>query len=179
MTIRMLLSALLLLVTAAIAQPGPNKKVMKDLNLTDAQKEQFEKLSFDTQKKQIELGAKLATLKLEMKRLMDAESIDKSAIEKKMNEIADQQVALRMNRLSGWMEKNKVLTADQQKIWRNALRRHVEMMENEARPAMMKRMMRMDRRMPGGPMHDAPMMDDEDGPMKERRIEKRTIKEKE
>ncbi len=172
MSIRTLLSALLLLSSIVAAQPGPGKKMMKDLNLTDAQKEQFEKLTFDTQKKQIELGAKLASLKLEMKRLLDAETIDRSAIEKKMNEIADQEVAVRMNRLSGWMEKNKVLTADQQKIWREALRRHVAMMENDARTGMMRKMMRRDH-----PMHGAPMMDDEDGPMQERRIEKRIIKE--
>lgn len=179
MTLRSLLSSLLILSAALFAQPGPGKKMMKELNLTDAQQEQFEKLTFDTQKKQIELGAKLATLKLEMKRLMAAESIDRSAIEKKMNEIADQQVALKMNRLNGWMEKNKVLTADQQKIWRDVLRRQTEMLESKDRPAMMRKMMRMNRSMPGGPMHEAPMMNDEDGPMKERRIEKRIIKEKE
>ncbi len=99
----------------AFGNPAPYKKMMEELKLTDAQKEQFEKISFETQKKQIELNAKVETAKLELRRLMMAESIDKSAIEKKMNDIAVQEVALRMNRLNAWSENNKALTPEQQK----------------------------------------------------------------
>jgi Spy/CpxP family protein refolding chaperone len=121
MNTRTALTALLLLLlitTIAFAQPMHDRKMPKGLNLTDTQQEQFEKISFDMQKKQIELTAKLALLKLEMKRLMDADQLDKSAIEKKMNEMAAQTIALRMNHLTAWSEKNKLLNADQQKNWK-------------------------------------------------------------
>lgn len=112
--------------SSLFSQPEPQRMMLKELNLTDTQQKQFETITFDMQKKQIELGAKLATLKLEMKRLMTAETIDKGAIEKKMNEIAAQQIAVRMNHLNAWSEKNKILNADQQKPWKKMFLRHLQ-----------------------------------------------------
>ncbi|MEI7906483.1 MAG: periplasmic heavy metal sensor [Bacteroidota bacterium] len=112
--------------SSLFSQPDPQRMMLKKLNLTDTQQEQFEKSTFDMKKKQIELGAKLATLKLEMHRLMTAETLDKAAIENKMKEIATQQIALRMNHLNAWSEKNKVLNADQQKIWKGMMLRHMQ-----------------------------------------------------
>ncbi len=175
MNTRTALTALLLLITTiAFAQPMHDRKMPKGLNLTDTQQEQFEKISFDMQKKQIELTAKLALLKLEMKRLMDADQLDKSAIEKKMNEMAAQTIALRMNHLTAWSEKNKLLNADQQKIWKKMLKNHLRTMES-----------RRTGNFPDGPnsrgkrkMHPGmeQNMDDE-LPRMERRIEKEIIKE--
>lgn len=175
MNTRTALTALLLLITTiAFAQPMHDRKMPKGLNLTDTQQEQFEKISFDMQKKQIELTAKLALLKLEMKRLMDADQLDKSAIEKKMNEMAAQTIALRMNHLTAWSEKNKLLNADQQKIWKKMLKNHLRTMES-----------RRTGNFPDGPngrgkrkMHQGmeQNMDDE-LPRMERRIEKEIIKE--
>ena len=108
----------------AFGNPKDGKSGLKELNLSDTQKEQFQKISFDTQKKQIELKAKLETAKLELRRLMTADAIDKSAIEKKMNEVATSHVALRMNHLNSWMEKNKVLNPEQQKLWKKHLANH-------------------------------------------------------
>lgn len=105
---------------------GPFKQqLMDELKLTDEQQEQFKKISFDVQKKQIELRSKLATARLELRRLMDADTPDKAAIEKKFNEIAATQTAMKMNRYNGWLEKNKVLTPEQQKIWKKALFHHL------------------------------------------------------
>ncbi len=118
--------AALTLFTALIAVGNPNmhKKMMKNLKLTETQKEQFEKISFDTQKKQIDLKARVETSKLELRRLFSADALDRSAIEKKMNEIAAIEVSLRMNHINAWSEKNKVLTSEQQKIWKKALVNH-------------------------------------------------------
>jgi len=120
--------------------------MMKELKLTDQQQEQFEKVTFDTQKKMIELRAKAATVKLELRRLLDAETIDKSSIEKKMNEIAAAEVSIRMNRINGWWEKNKTLTPEQQKIWKKVLHQ---------RPEQMMQKMKMHREMRG--QMDSPM----------------------
>ena len=154
-------------VSLALSQPGPGRGMMKDLNLSDAQKEQFEKITFDMQKKQIEVKAKLETAKLELRRLIGADNLDKAAIEKKMNEIASQQVTLRMNHINAWSEKNKALNADQQKIWKKILNKHPRMMQKQMHGQMMRK-------------HAMPMdddMDDDDAPRMERKIKKRIIKE--
>ena len=175
MNTRTALTALLLLITTTVfAQPMHDRKMPKGLNLTDTQQEQFDKISFDMQKKQIELTAKLALLKLEMKRLMDADQLDKTAIEKKMNEMAAQTIALRMNHLTAWSEKNKLLNADQQKIWKKMLKNHLRTMESRRKD-----------NFPGGPngrgmrkMHPGMDQDmDDENPRMERRIEKEIIKE--
>ncbi|MFA6457157.1 MAG: periplasmic heavy metal sensor, partial [Bacteroidota bacterium] len=99
-----LLSSFVILafVSFVAAQPQCDCPMPKELNLTDTQQDQFEKISFDMQKKQIDLRAKLETVTLELRRLMTAESIDKSAIEKKMTEGALQRVALRINHITAW-----------------------------------------------------------------------------
>ncbi|NUN71107.1 MAG: periplasmic heavy metal sensor [Bacteroidetes bacterium] len=161
-TLLTVLSALLL-----GAQPGPGpererRPGMHDkLNLTDAQKEQFEKISFDMKKKQIEIRAKLETARLELRRLIGADSFDKSAVEKKLTEIAGLEVQMKMNHFTTWSEKNKALTPEQQKVWKNTLK------EQGAKR----------RQRPGRMMMQREMMD-HDGPMKmERRIEKKIINE--
>ncbi len=152
MKVRVVSIALLsfFVIFSAFSNPPGHNKIMKELKLTDQQQEQFDKVKFDTQKKMIELKAKVETSKLELRRLMDAETIDKSAIEKKMNEIAASEVAIRMNHLNSWLELNKVLTPDQQKIWKKALAH---------RPEQMKRKMMMQRE----------MQEDMDSPMEQER----------
>ena len=125
---------------SAFGNPPDQGKMMKELKLTEQQQDQFDKNKFETQKKMIELKAKVETSKLELRRLMDAETIDKSAMEKKMNEIAANEVSIRMNRLNSWIELNKVLTPDQQKIWKKVL---------QNAPEQMKRKMMMQRKMRG------------------------------
>ena len=63
----------------------------------------------------------MATARLDLQKLMAADSPDKSSIEKKFNEIATLQTSLKMNHLNAWFENNKVLTPEQQKIWKKAL----------------------------------------------------------
>jgi hypothetical protein len=132
----------LVVIFAAFSNPPRHEKIIKELKLTDPQQEQFDKVKFDTQKKMIELKAKVETSKLELRRLMDAETIDKSLIEKKMNEIATNEVAIRMNHLNSWIELNKALTPEQQKIWKKALSfppeqmKHNMMMQREMRGQM-------------------------------------------
>lgn len=106
-------------------------KFMKELNLSDQQKEQFEKFRFDGEKKNIELRAKVETAKLDLRKLFTSDNLDKAAIEKKMNEVADAEVAIRMNRLNIWSETNKILNADQQKLWKKGLLAQIAMQGKE------------------------------------------------
>ncbi len=152
-----------LLAAQPAPEPGRNRTAgfPGKLNLTDAQKDQFEKISFDMKKKQIEVRAKLETAQLELRRLIDADTFDKSSVEKKLTEIAGLEVQMKMNHFNSWSEKNKSLTPEQQKIWKNTLKHQ--------KPSRVKRQ--------GRPMMHERMMDN-DGPMRmERRIEKKIINE--
>jgi len=115
-----------LLVTSAFSQSQKafshrHDALIDGLKLTDAQKEQFDKTRYETQRKQIELRAKIATTRLDLQKLLNADSPDKSSIEKKFNEIASLQTAMKMNHFNAWFENNKVLTSEQQKVWKKAL----------------------------------------------------------
>ena len=121
-----LAAAMLLPTVVTFAQPPEpsglhHGKLLEELKLTDSQKEQFDKTRYETQKRQIDLRAKIATARLDLQKLMAADSPDKSSIEKKFTEIASLQTSLRMNHLNAWFENNKVLTPEQQKIWKKVL----------------------------------------------------------
>jgi len=78
--------------------------------------------------------AKKQTADIELRQLLKADNPDRSAIERKLKEIADVDVQMRLKRLDGWYAVNKVLTPDQQKHWKKAL---------ELAPAMEQRHMGM------------------------------------
>lgn len=143
---------ILFIVSFANANPGtpPDRpqrfRLMDDLKLTEAQKEQFEKISYDTEKKHIELRSKMESAQLDLRRLMDADSPDKSAIEKKFNEIAAAHSAVKVNHFNGWYEKNKVLTPEQQKIWKQAIRQHMNAARGIQREMKKERMPMKERR---------------------------------
>ena len=122
-------------VSAQEREPGPPDQegmpqrgkpdMFRELKLTDEQKEKMKDLKFETEKKQIELRSKLEVSRLELGRLLFSDTPDKPAIEKKMNEVTANETALKMNKLNGWFEANKNLTPEQQKAWREVLRREV------------------------------------------------------
>jgi Spy/CpxP family protein refolding chaperone len=89
------LLAILILNVNIYSQPMEKKqiiKVMEKLNLTDEQKKDIENIHFNAEKQSIAQNAKVETLHLELRQLLKADSPDKSAIEKKMREIADQKI---------------------------------------------------------------------------------------
>lgn len=118
--------------------PGPRPDIFAKLKLTDEQKEQMKNLRFETEKKAIELHSKLALSRLELGRLVMSDAPDKGAIEKKLNEVAANETAVKMNKLNGWFEANKNLTPEQQKIWREVLRAEVMKAGRERRMNAMK-----------------------------------------
>jgi Spy/CpxP family protein refolding chaperone len=128
------LAVLLMLTINVYSQPMEQKplaKLIGKLNLTDEQKKDVEKIHFDAEKQSIALRAKLATMRLELRQILMAEAPDKSAIEKKMNDIADQGVQLRMVKVNSWFAVNKLLNADQQKEWKKVLVKGPDMMRKK------------------------------------------------
>ena len=122
--------------------------------------------------KQIDLRAKIAHARLDYGQLTSANSPDEDAIAGKIDEISKLQLQLKKNLLDTWFAVDKILTPDQQKIWKKVLQ-HPMM----ARRNMMIRMHSngrmgngmMQRRMPGmgfGPMlNEGPSSDFDDGDM--------------
>jgi Spy/CpxP family protein refolding chaperone len=102
-------------------------RILGKLKLTDAQKKDVDKILFDAAKQTIAQHAKVATARLELRQLFKVDSPDKNAIEKKINEIADLSSQIHINRVDGWFAVNKLLTPDQQKIWKHALADHSRM----------------------------------------------------
>jgi Spy/CpxP family protein refolding chaperone len=126
------LLAIMILNINIYSQPMEKKhiiKFMEKLNLTDGQKKDIENIHFTGEKQSIALNAKVETLHLELRQLLKADSPDKSAIEKKMREIADQKIQMHMTKLDSWFAINKLLNPDQQKEWKKVLERSPEMMK--------------------------------------------------
>ena len=120
----------LILFTFAISQERERPKVgpkdgrmMEQLNLSDTQKKDIEKLNSDYAKQRVEQQAKIKIAAIDLHSLMKAESPDKGAIEKKIGEISDLQAQNRILGVDHWFSVNKLLNADQQKIWKHMLDR--------------------------------------------------------
>jgi Spy/CpxP family protein refolding chaperone len=127
----MLASILLVGTGSALAQPPSDedtpqaphaKPLIGRLNLNDQQKKQVEQLRFDMQKQLIGVRGKLETARLELRELLSADNPDKAAIEKKMNEIAQIRVQKESVRLDHWFQVSKLLTPEQQKVWKEVLK---------------------------------------------------------
>jgi Spy/CpxP family protein refolding chaperone len=121
---------LILISSLAVTQEKPpfkegNKKMgfLDRLNLTDEQSAKLKDMRFEQEKKQIDLRSKIQTLNVEVKQLLSAEKIDKTGLEKKYNEIAKLQVEQKMNFINHWSQVNSILTPEQQKVWKETLKR--------------------------------------------------------
>jgi Spy/CpxP family protein refolding chaperone len=106
----------------APSAPGwRHSKAGNALKLTDEQKKDVQKIKFDLMQKQIDLRAKIAHARLDYGQLTSADSPDEDAIAAKIDEISKLQVQLKKNLLDGWFAVNKILTPDQQKLWKKVL----------------------------------------------------------
>ena len=101
----------------------PHGRVLEKLNLSDTQKKDVENLNTDFAKQKVEQQAKIKIAAIELHSLMKADSPDKGAIEKKINEVSDLQAQNRMLGVDHWFSVNKLLNPDQQKIWKSVLDR--------------------------------------------------------
>ncbi len=100
---------------------GPGFQMMERLKLTDEQKKEMEKMRFDMAKQAIDRQAKIKTARVEILQLFRADNPDKAAIEKKINEVSQLQTQGKIAHLNHWFAVNKMLTPEQQKIWKDIL----------------------------------------------------------
>ncbi len=113
--------------STAQQNPGPRgrmatgrARVLQELKLTDAQRKDIEKLRFDLRKQSIDLQARIKTQRLELTELFKADNTDQSAVEKKVNEISKLQAQRKLMLVDHWFAVNKLLTPEQQKVWKKA-----------------------------------------------------------
>jgi len=104
--------------------PMPHRQGnMEKLNLTDSQKKDVEKLNTDFAKKRVDQQAKVKTARIDLQALLKSDAPDKAAIEKKVEEISGLQAQNRVLGIEHWFAVNKLLTPDQQKVWKGMLDR--------------------------------------------------------
>jgi Spy/CpxP family protein refolding chaperone len=100
-------------------QMGDNgARVLRQLKLTDQQRKDIDQIRFELQKQTIDQQAKLKTERLELAQLFKADNPDQSAIQKKVGAISQLQSQQRLMIVDHWFAVNKLLTPDQQKIWK-------------------------------------------------------------
>lgn len=148
-----LLLLFVIFTTVALAQPGNmgyglqrmGMRMTEKLNLTDEQREQVDKFHSELQKKQIALRSKIQTLRIDVRDAFREEKPDRGKIESKLGEITKLQAEMRMNHVAFWFEVNKILTPEQQKLWREAPMMHPRWGDGKQwRMRMMQRMMDRD-----------------------------------
>lgn len=127
-------AASLLMASLASAQPGTmgtrphepmrmHQQLAERLGLTDSQKDQIGKLRLEHEKEMTELHAKIRIARLDMEELLAAEKLDRSAIEKKISAISDLEHSVKLKMLDHLFAVNALLTPEQQKVWKEQMRR--------------------------------------------------------
>ncbi len=128
------IAAALLLPALVWAQPNQQEagwrgharmqeRMFDKLKLTDEQRDQIRTLGVANEKAQTELFAKIRNARIDMRELFHAATLDRSAIEKQMNVVSDLEHKAQMNRLDHLFAVYKVLTPEQQKLWREHMGR--------------------------------------------------------
>ena len=115
------------------------------MHLTDQQESQVKKLHLELERKQAQVRSKMQLARLDMKEMYLSDKLDRSAIEKSVNQVSDLQKQMKMNFVDFWFSVNGILTPEQQKTWKN----HLGEMAGEMRERMRERM-----------QHRGPMMGD-------------------
>lgn len=94
---------------------GGMGRLVRELNLTDAQKTKLRQMRFDRQKAAIQNRATLQTRQLELRQLMSGDKPDKAAIDRKIDEIGQARTAQMKARLDTRLAIRDLLTPEQQK----------------------------------------------------------------
>lgn len=111
-------------------QPNPpqarkqqqHEKMSGKLNLSDTQKKQIEEMRTALQRNTVQLRSKIQLARIDLRELLRSDDPDKSAIEKKMNDIGQLQTELKILKISHWLDIRKILTPEQRKIIKTGFR---------------------------------------------------------
>lgn len=126
---RMILAIVMILAVQAalIAQPRDRKdrmehkrdRIMKELNLTERQKEDIERLKLEVQKQMADKKASLEKLRIEMKEHMLKKELNEKDILALHGKMESLRSEMRDMQIKRWLETYKMLDEKQKEIWRS------------------------------------------------------------
>ena len=87
----------------------------EELKLSDDQMKRLKDIRDAFSKKAVKQGAEMKSRRIDLKRALDTEKVDLTDVEKKIREISNMRVDLRVARLKAIQEGKSVLNAEQQK----------------------------------------------------------------
>jgi len=93
--------------------PGHFVKMAEKLELTEQQVEDLKALDWNQEKTAIEMRAEIEIAQVELKELLDQETLNFGKIRAKVSQIADMHKEIRLARWSGLEKSHKLLTAEQ------------------------------------------------------------------
>lgn len=93
--------------------------MMEKLNLTDEQSKKLDDIRYQHQKKAITMRADLEGARLDLGRLMRADTPDRRAIEAQIDKLSAARTSLEKDRVGQMLEMRAVLTPEQLKTWRS------------------------------------------------------------
>jgi len=96
------------------------KHIIKELNLTEKQKEDISKIRSEYQKKIIDLKADLQKVRIDLKDEMRKVNLDEAKILSLNSKISDLHASIRESRTKMWLDSYKILDDKQKEIWKNS-----------------------------------------------------------
>ena len=106
-------------------------ELQKQLNITDEQRKKLEDIVFNNEKVGIQERANLQVRRLELQRLTQAETPDKAAIDKKLQEVAQAQAALMRAQINEAIDFRAVLTKEQRDKIPEAVQKRMPPMQQQ------------------------------------------------
>jgi Spy/CpxP family protein refolding chaperone len=117
--------AVALFALGAMAQNRPMverpERMIQQLALNDEQQKQFDALASEFRKESVDRRAEIAKARIELMDLLKAESPDQGKITNQLEKIGALESAAKANGLDHWFQVNKILTPEQQKMWKKTL----------------------------------------------------------
>ena len=103
--------------------PGP---IIEQLALSDEQQKQFDAMATDFRKSAVDTRAEIAKARIDLMALLKADNPDQGKIAKQLGAISTLESGAKTQALNHWFAVNKILSAEQQKVWKKHLLRLVE-----------------------------------------------------
>lgn len=111
-----------------------------ELKLTEQQLAQIKEMRFARQKSAIQTRSKIQLAELDLRNLLQAENPDENQVKSKVEEIGKLKTELRLNRVQGRLEVQKVLTAEQKETLKTIHKQRLQNRQNGDRPFPRQRM---------------------------------------
>ncbi len=123
----------------------PKHGIKAQLNLTEEQEKKFNEIIFSQREAMIDTRAEIQKLRLEKQKIAMSDNPDLTKLKKLNAKISELQTRGANSRLETWAKINKILTPEQQKIWKKTLNKLGKRMHH--RKGCMRKRMGMRKRM--------------------------------